>query len=204
MARSPLKRAENGRISSRERTSNAVSKQGSKDDVRVEAVGTLGHLPGIASAAEERNDVELIRAARSGDHAAFESLVRRYSERAYRAAYRVVRDSDMAEEVLQEALIKAYKGLARFEFRSSFYTWLYRIVVNLALDRRRRAARAPQLEWDDAVVDYVLKTSERRPYEIQKLCSSLASYALREGAFRIDTSMLDAFLAAREPQETEA
>ncbi len=117
----------------------------------MEAVGTLGHLPGIASTAEERPDVELIKAARKGDHAAFESLVRRYSERAYRAAYRVVRDSDMAEEVLQEALIKAYKGLARFEFRSSFYTWLYRIVVNLALDRRRRAARAPQLEWDDGV-----------------------------------------------------
>ncbi len=117
----------------------------------MEAVGTLAHLPGVASRSEERPDRELVKEAQRGDHAAFEALVRRYSERAYRAAYRVVRDSDMAEEVLQEALIKAYRGLERFELRSSFYTWLYRIVVNLALDRRRRAKRAPQLEWDDRV-----------------------------------------------------
>jgi RNA polymerase sigma-70 factor (ECF subfamily) len=77
--------------------------------------------------------------------------VRRYSERAFRAAYRVVHDPEVAHDVLQEALIKAYRGIRTFESRSAFYTWLYRIVVNLALDRRRRDRVASWAEWDDAV-----------------------------------------------------
>ena len=81
--------------------------------------------------------------------------MRRYSERAFRAAYRVVRDQQAAEEVLQEAMIKAYRALPRFEARSSFYTWLYRITVNLALDRRRRGKREPTVEWDDAIAHEV-------------------------------------------------
>ncbi len=114
------------------------------------AVATLTNIPAVEEQAEAP-DAELVKQARRGSHAAFETLVRRYSERAYRAAYRVVRDPHQSEEVVQEALIKAYKGLRRFESRSSFYTWLYRIVVNLALDRRRREKRAPAIEWDDAV-----------------------------------------------------
>lgn len=97
-----------------------------------------------------RNDRDLVQEARQGSHAAFEELVRRHSERAFRAAYRVVRDPDTAEEVLQEALIKAYRGIRNFESRSAFYTWLYRIVVNLALDRRRRD-RGDSAEWNDEV-----------------------------------------------------
>ena len=117
----------------------------------LEAVGTLGQLPGVLAEATESSDRDLVQEAKKGSHSAFEALVRRYSERAYRVAYRVVRDPDAADEVLQEALIKAYRGLPRFEFRSSFYTWLYRIVVNLALDRRRQAKRAPSVEWEDAL-----------------------------------------------------
>ena len=113
------------------------------------AIATLAGIPAAEEA--ETPDAELVQQARKGSHAAFETLVRRYSERAYRAAYRVVRDPHQSEEIVQEALIKAYRGLRRFESRSSFYTWLYRIVVNLALDRRRREKRAPALEWDDAV-----------------------------------------------------
>lgn len=92
-----------------------------------------------------------MREAQQGSHAAFEELVRRYSERAFRAAYRVVRDADAAQDVLQEALIKAYRGLRGFELRSAFYTWLYRIVVNLALDRRRRDRGSDSVEWADEV-----------------------------------------------------
>lgn len=98
-----------------------------------------------------RPESDLIEEAKQGSHAAFEALVRRYHERAYRAAYRVVRDPELAEDVLQEALLKAYRGIRQFELRSAFYTWLYRIVVNLALDRRRRQRSAPTVEWDDNV-----------------------------------------------------
>ena len=104
------------------------------------AFAILGPVPELAApAAGQRPDAELIREAQNGSHRAFEELVRRYSERAYRAAFRVVRDAQIAEDVLQEALLKAYRSLRSFESRSSFYTWLYRITVNLALDRQRRA-----------------------------------------------------------------
>ena len=99
----------------------------------------------------ERSDRELVREAQRGSHAAFEELVRRHSERAFRAAYRVVRDEELARDVVQEALIKAYLGLRRFESRSAFYTWLYRIVVNLALDRRRRDRGGASVAWEDEV-----------------------------------------------------
>jgi RNA polymerase sigma-70 factor (ECF subfamily) len=130
-----------------------VGNQDRKEESRVDAVVTFGRLPGLAPTGPEaaRTDAELIREAQADSHAAFETLVRRYAERAYRAAYRVVRDQQAAEEVLQEALIKAYRALPRFEARSSFYTWLYRITVNLALDRRRRGKRAPAVEWDDTI-----------------------------------------------------
>ena len=134
----------------------AVGEQDPKDEPRVDAVTTLGRLPGMGRTESViRTDAELIREAQANDHSAFETLVRRYAERAFRAAYRVVRDQQAAEEVLQEALIKAYRALPRFEARSSFYTWLYRITVNLALDRRRRAKREPTLEWDDAIAHQV-------------------------------------------------
>jgi RNA polymerase sigma-70 factor (ECF subfamily) len=115
----------------------------------------------------EPPDLALVREAQRGSHAAFEALVRKYKERAFRAAYRVVRDEEMAADVLQEAFIKAYRGLRKFENRSAFYTWLYRIVVNLALDRRRRERTAAAVEWDDEVareVDVrVAKPPEHNP-----------------------------------------
>ncbi len=101
----------------------------------------------------ESADAELIREAQKGSHVAFEGLVRRYHERAFRAAFRVVRDPELAAEVLQEAYIKAYRGIRQFESRSAFYTWLYRIVVNLALDRRRRERGVQMVEWEDEVAE---------------------------------------------------
>ncbi|MFQ5513794.1 MAG: RNA polymerase sigma factor [Myxococcota bacterium] len=118
------------------------------------ALAALAGVTGVAGE-DERSDRELVRHARSGDRQAFETLVRRYSERAFRAAYRVLGDPSQCEEVVQEAFIKAYKGLVSFESRSSFYTWLYRITVNLALDRRRSERRAPSVEWEDGVASQV-------------------------------------------------
>jgi RNA polymerase sigma-70 factor, ECF subfamily len=141
------------------------SAAGNTSEQRLSAMSgvvALGRTAGLGLSAmhspapvDERSDTELIRETREGQQAAFAVLVRRYSERAYRAAYRVVRDPHQAEEIVQEALIKAYRGLDGFELRSSFYTWLYKIVVNLALDRRRREGRAPNVEWDDSVAGRV-------------------------------------------------
>lgn len=100
---------------------------------------------------DSRSDEELVQEARGGSHAAFEVLVRRHAERAFNVAYRILRDRQLCEDVLQEALIKAYRGLRRFESRSAFYTWLYRIVVNLALDRRRRERGGSHVEWNEGI-----------------------------------------------------
>jgi RNA polymerase sigma-70 factor (ECF subfamily) len=125
---------------------------------------TPAAVPSGGGAGPERPDSELIEEAKQGSHAAFEVLVRRYHERAYRAAYRVVRDAELAEDVLQEALLKAYRGLRHFELRSAFYTWLYRIVLNLALDRRRRQRATATVEWDDSVA---AETDPRAPVSVQ-------------------------------------
>ena len=86
---------------------------------------------------------EAMRRARAGDHEAFRVLVERYQGRAYRLALRVLRDEEAARDAVQEAFVKAYTSLARFEGRSSFFTWLYRLVMNQCLDmRRRERARA--------------------------------------------------------------
>jgi RNA polymerase sigma-70 factor (ECF subfamily) len=79
-----------------------------------------------------------VAGARRGDSESFRVLVERYQGRAYRLALRVLRDEERARDAVQDAFLKAYVHLDRFEGRSSFYTWLYRLVMNLCLDARRR------------------------------------------------------------------
>jgi RNA polymerase sigma-70 factor (ECF subfamily) len=95
------------------------------------------------------SDAEAVARARSGDHEAFRVLVERYQGRAFRLAARVLRDDERARDVVQEAFLKVYGALRRFEGRSSFYTWLYRVVMNLCLDLRRRDKRGREVEWSD-------------------------------------------------------
>jgi RNA polymerase sigma-70 factor (ECF subfamily) len=87
--------------------------------------------------------------ARDGDHEAFRVLVERYQGRAFRLALRVLRDEEQARDVVQDAFLKVYGSLGRFEGRSSFYTWLYRVVMNLCLDARRRDRSDRHVEWDE-------------------------------------------------------
>jgi RNA polymerase sigma-70 factor (ECF subfamily) len=100
-------------------------------------------------AAEAPADADVVQRAREGDHAAFRVLVERYQGRAYGLALRVLRDEDQAQDVVQDAFLKVYGSLDRFEGRSKFYTWLYRIVMNLCLDRKRRDRSDREVEWDE-------------------------------------------------------
>jgi RNA polymerase sigma-70 factor (ECF subfamily) len=95
--------------------------------------------------------VQAVARAREGDHAAFRVLVERYQGRAFSLALRVLRDEEQARDVVQDAFLKAYGALGRFEGRSGFYTWLHRIVMNLCLDRKRREKSARQVEWSEEV-----------------------------------------------------
>lgn len=88
--------------------------------------------------AEGTSDQEAIRRVRAGDRDAFRVLVERYQGRAYRLALRVLRNEEEARDAVQEAFLKAYGALDRFQGRSRFYTWLYRLVMNQCLDQRRR------------------------------------------------------------------
>jgi RNA polymerase sigma-70 factor (ECF subfamily) len=96
-------------------------------------------------------DAELVDKARAGDHQAFRVLVERYQGRVYGMALRVLRNEDAARDAVQDGFLKAYGALDRFEGRSSFYTWLYRIVMNQCLDRRRRDRSDREVEWNDEV-----------------------------------------------------
>ena len=87
---------------------------------------------------QRTEDDELIRAAQAGDRSAFDSLVRRYDRSVLRLALHMLGHEQDAQDVHQEAFIKAYRHLANFRFECSFYTWLYRIVTNLCLDQLRR------------------------------------------------------------------
>jgi RNA polymerase sigma-70 factor (ECF subfamily) len=89
-------------------------------------------------------DKELVARAQHDDPSAFEILVRRYQEKAYAIAYNMCSgDSEEAQELTQEAFLRAFRSLKNFRGKSSFYTWFYRILVNTCLDSRRRRKR-----WD--------------------------------------------------------
>jgi RNA polymerase sigma-70 factor (ECF subfamily) len=76
-------------------------------------------------------------------------LVERYQGRAYRLARRIMGDDELAQDVVQEAFLKAYASLGRFEGRSKFYTWLYRLVFNLCIDTKRRDRSPGSVEWSE-------------------------------------------------------
>jgi RNA polymerase sigma-70 factor (ECF subfamily) len=99
----------------------------------------------------DADDLTLVEEARKGSHAAFRTLVERYQRRVYAMALSIVRDPDEARDVVQDAFIKAYRGLDGFQGEAAFYTWLYRIALNLCIDRARRQKRSPRVEFDEAV-----------------------------------------------------
>jgi len=101
--------------------------------------------------AEKNDDLELVDRARAGDTEAFRTLFERYHRRAYTLAAGIVRNPDDAMDVVQDAFIKAHRHLAKFEGSSSFYTWLYRIVMNLAIDHLRKTRRTRQVDFNDAI-----------------------------------------------------
>jgi RNA polymerase sigma-70 factor (ECF subfamily) len=108
------------------------------------------------------SDSEEIRRAQEGDREAFSGLVRRYQRRVYATAYRVVGNHSDADDLSQEAFLRAYRALRSFDGRSDFFTWLYRIVINLALNHLRsvQRRRTSPLEdgrlpagWDQSATD---------------------------------------------------
>jgi len=117
------------------------------------------------------DDRRLVQEAQAGSRDAFEELVRRYDRDVLRLALNLMKRTEDARDVYQEAFLKVYRNLHRFRFECSFYTWLYRIVTNVCLDHlRRRQARpedqAPELhpaKYEDGGTDFFERQREHRP-----------------------------------------
>ena len=114
------------------------------------------------------NDLELIliRKSQKGDVDAFEKLIKEYKKTAYNIAYRYVNNVQDAEDLSQDAILKAYKSIKSFNMKSSFKTWLYRIVVNTCLDYRKKKsidAVSMEKEYSSEFSEYRIQYKDNSP-----------------------------------------
>src|ERR1035438_5458294 len=94
-------------------------------------------------------EMELVRRARRGDLEAYDELVRRYQERVYATVYHMTANHEDANDLAQEAFIKAFQALKSFKGGSSFYTWIYRIAVNKTINFLKQRRNKVQMSLDD-------------------------------------------------------
>lgn len=94
-------------------------------------------------------EIELVKRARRGDLIAYDDLVRRYQERIYATIYHMTSNHEDANDLAQEAFIKAFQALRSFKGGSSFYTWVYRIAVNKTLNFLKQRKQKTQMSLDD-------------------------------------------------------
>jgi RNA polymerase sigma-70 factor (ECF subfamily) len=129
---------------------------------------------------EANDEPSLVAAARRGDHAAFRTLLERHQRKAFAVAFGILRDPDAARDACQDAFLRMHQALPTFEGGSQFYTWMYRIVVNLCLDHLRRR-RLECVELDDFRLREADEAADRiAPAPAIDPSESLAAKELRE------------------------
>ena len=112
----------------------------------------------------EGDDLDLVDRARAGDTDAFRELVDRHSGTMFKTAFRLTGNEADADDLVQEALLRAYRKLDRFDGRSQFSTWLYRITVNCGMDlMRKKSRRHARAAMDEGVVLDTVATKDPRP-----------------------------------------
>ena len=99
--------------------------------------------------ADQPDESELVRRAREGDMSAYDDLMRRYQERIYATIYHMTSNHDDANDLAQEAFIKAYHALKSFKGGSSFYTWIYRIAVNKTINFLKQRKNRTHMSLND-------------------------------------------------------
>jgi RNA polymerase sigma-70 factor (ECF subfamily) len=117
--------------------------------IMAEPAPAYGKAAPEESAAAEPSEDELVRRARRGDTLAFDKLVKRYQERIYATIYHMTANHDDANDLAQEAFIKAYHALKSFKGGSSFYTWVYRIAVNKTINFLKQRKYRSHMSLDD-------------------------------------------------------
>lgn len=134
--------------------------------------------PLAAPEGDERNDRELVYAARGGDERAFDALFYRYRDGIYRLSLAITKDPQAADEIVVDTFARAYRALMRLEPDDTLRPWLYRVAINESYDRRPRVIPASSL---DAAAEEVAAGDERSP----------ASLAEREETRRVVLGALD-------------
>jgi RNA polymerase sigma-70 factor (ECF subfamily) len=145
----------------------ALADQTSQASASGAALATVNSLADL----DDRN---LVLEAQAGNRAAFEELVQRYDRDVLRLAMNLMKRTEDARDVYQEAFLKVYRNLHRFRFECSFYTWLYRIVTNVCLDHLRRLKRGQRIrhrkihpaKYEDGNTDFFERQKEYRPTSI--------------------------------------
>ncbi len=132
-------------------------------------------------------EMDLIREAQAGSRVAFDTLVRQYEHQVLRLALHLTGSEQDAEDIYQDAFLKAYRYIGNFRFECSFYTWIYRIVTNLCLDQLRR--RKTRREDHAVVVD-------RTGDEIDVLASVSDNRSFSNPARELDRKVLGAKIQA--------
>lgn len=147
----------------------------------------LGHAEENDRAEDGRSETELIQAVQGGSEEAFEELFRRHWRNAHRAAYLIVRDSQAAEDIAQEAFLAAVRALDRFDGRRPFRPWLHRIVVNRAIDH----ARARSLRREVVEVAQDVAAPEQNDAVGDELFAALADLGAEQRAAIVLRYLLD-------------
>ena len=98
---------------------------------------------------QDRHDEELVALCQQGQRECFEPLVRRYMQKAFHIAFGFTRDTESAKDLSQDAFLRAFSRLKQFDGRASFYTWFYRILINLCLDHARHNGKVSWQSLDD-------------------------------------------------------
>lgn len=104
------------------------------------------------------SDEEIVERVLAGDSALFEILMRRHNQRVYRIVRGILRDDGEAEDVMQDAYVRAYQHLRQFEGRASFVTWLTRIAMHEAFARAERMKRQTSLDSDESSFESIMAT----------------------------------------------
>lgn len=122
---------------------------------------------------KEISNSELVKKSQLGDRSAFEQLVLRHQELVFSLAYKLTGNREMANDVAQEAFIRAWKAIEKFRGDSTFSTWLYRITVNTAWTLRKKAKKHNTLNIDDTYEPIVI--DEKKDPEMVAINSDLSS-----------------------------
>ena len=95
-------------------------------------------------------DLELVERVKSGDAAAYADLVRKYQDRVFNTCWRICGNLESARDLTQDAFLRGFENISSFRQQSGFYTWIFRVAVNLALSQRRRDSRRRTVSLDQA------------------------------------------------------